>query len=221
MKKLQQCSSVVFDFSDPVSDLKSKELKRSTLNELIDFVASAHGFLNEQTYAELVHVVSANAFRPLPPHDSATEIDPEDDEPNPEPSWPHLQVLSALLLSTYFALIRLTVCPSLAVSIFWAFMFSCVRLWPLMNPFLARLRVDIYVSLRFALTQAIQLRDSVISRKSANSAKREFSFEVKVSVVRCQFTCRNWTSGFGTHKDPLTRKHNETQITCVRTVPSA
>lgn len=99
VKKLQQCASVVFDFSDPVSDLKSKELKRSTLNELIDYVANAHGFLNETTYSELVRLVSANAFRPLPPHDSATELDPEDDEPNPEPSWPHLQVCTQLFLT--------------------------------------------------------------------------------------------------------------------------
>lgn len=96
VKKLQQCASVVFDFSDPVSDLKSKELKRSTLNELIDYVANAHGFLNETTYSELVRLVSANAFRPLPPHDSSTDLDPEDDEPNPEPSWPHLQVCTQL-----------------------------------------------------------------------------------------------------------------------------
>ncbi|XP_023610542.1 serine/threonine-protein phosphatase 2A 56 kDa regulatory subunit alpha isoform isoform X6 [Myotis lucifugus] len=68
-QKLQQCC-VLFDFMDSVSDLKSKEIKRATLNELI----------------------SANIFRTLPPSDNP-DFDPEEDEPTLEASWPHIQLL--------------------------------------------------------------------------------------------------------------------------------
>ena len=56
IKKLQQCN-VVFDFMDPVSDLKGKEIKRATLNELVDYITSGRGVLTEPTYPEIVKVV--------------------------------------------------------------------------------------------------------------------------------------------------------------------
>ncbi|XP_078418364.1 protein phosphatase 2, regulatory subunit B', epsilon isoform X2 [Cetorhinus maximus] len=90
-KKLQQCC-VVFDFMDSLGDLKMKEYKRSTLNELVDFVAVGRGILTEQTYPEVVKMVSFNIFRTLPPSESS-EFDPEEDEPTLEASWPHLQLV--------------------------------------------------------------------------------------------------------------------------------
>ncbi|XP_067848022.1 protein phosphatase 2, regulatory subunit B', epsilon [Heptranchias perlo] len=90
-KKLQQCC-VVFDFMDSLGDLKMKEYKRSTLNELVDFVAVGRGILTEQTYPEVVKMVSFNIFRTLPPSDTS-EFDPEEDEPTLEASWPHLQLV--------------------------------------------------------------------------------------------------------------------------------
>ncbi|XP_067894873.1 protein phosphatase 2, regulatory subunit B', epsilon [Heterodontus francisci] len=90
-KKLQQCC-VVFDFMDSLGDLKMKEYKRSTLNELVDFVAVGRGILTEQTYPEVVKMVSFNIFRTLPPSE-ASEFDPEEDEPMLEASWPHLQLV--------------------------------------------------------------------------------------------------------------------------------
>ncbi|XP_051876532.1 protein phosphatase 2, regulatory subunit B', epsilon isoform X3 [Pristis pectinata] len=90
-KKLQQCC-VVFDFMDSLADLKMKEYKRSTLSELVDFVAVGRGILTEQTYPEVVKMVSLNIFRTLPPSDTS-EFDPEEDEPTLEASWPHLQLL--------------------------------------------------------------------------------------------------------------------------------
>ncbi|XP_051876524.1 protein phosphatase 2, regulatory subunit B', epsilon isoform X2 [Pristis pectinata] len=90
-KKLQQCC-VVFDFMDSLADLKMKEYKRSTLSELVDFVAVGRGILTEQTYPEVVKMVSLNIFRTLPPSDTS-EFDPEEDEPTLEASWPHLQLV--------------------------------------------------------------------------------------------------------------------------------
>ncbi|XP_037097843.1 protein phosphatase 2, regulatory subunit B', epsilon isoform X5 [Syngnathus acus] len=91
LKKLQQCCTV-FDFMDTLSDLKMKEYKRSTLNELVDYVTVSRGYLTEQAYPEVVKMVSNNIFRTLPPSDS-NEFDPEEDEPTLEASWPHLQLV--------------------------------------------------------------------------------------------------------------------------------
>lgn len=57
LKKLQQCCTV-FDFMDTLSDLKMKEYKRSTLNELVDYVTISRGYLTEQAYPEVVKMVS-------------------------------------------------------------------------------------------------------------------------------------------------------------------
>uniref|UniRef100_A0A8C0XI26 Uncharacterized protein n=1 Tax=Castor canadensis TaxID=51338 RepID=A0A8C0XI26_CASCN len=77
---------------DTLSDLKMKEYKRSTLNELVDYITISRGCLTEQTYPEVVRMVSCNIFRTLPPSDS-NEFDPEEDEPTLEASWPHLQLV--------------------------------------------------------------------------------------------------------------------------------
>lgn len=58
LKKLQQCCTL-FDFMDTLSDLKMKEYKRSTLNELVDYVTVSRGYLTEQTYPEVVKMVGA------------------------------------------------------------------------------------------------------------------------------------------------------------------
>lgn len=55
-KKLQQCC-MLFDFLDSVMDLKSKEIKRATLNELVDYVSTNRGVLVESTYPEITNMV--------------------------------------------------------------------------------------------------------------------------------------------------------------------
>ena len=54
--KLLQCC-VVFNFMDPVSDLKSKEVKRACLNELVDYITATRGVLMEPIYPEVVKMV--------------------------------------------------------------------------------------------------------------------------------------------------------------------
>ena len=56
VKKLRQCC-VVFDFMDPVADLKGKEIKRATLNELVDYIAAGRGVLTEPVYPETIRMV--------------------------------------------------------------------------------------------------------------------------------------------------------------------
>uniref|UniRef100_A0A8C9GHE9 Protein phosphatase 2A regulatory B subunit n=1 Tax=Piliocolobus tephrosceles TaxID=591936 RepID=A0A8C9GHE9_9PRIM len=77
----------MFDFLDCVADLKGKEVKRAALNELVECVGSTRGVLIEPVYPDIIRMVSTlNIFRTLPPSENP-EFDPEEDEPNLEPSW--------------------------------------------------------------------------------------------------------------------------------------
>uniref|UniRef100_A0ACB8GB22 Uncharacterized protein n=1 Tax=Sphaerodactylus townsendi TaxID=933632 RepID=A0ACB8GB22_9SAUR len=55
-QKLQQCC-VLFDFLDSVSDLRSKEIKRATLNELVEYVSTNRGVIVESAYCDIVKMV--------------------------------------------------------------------------------------------------------------------------------------------------------------------
>uniref|UniRef100_A0A669BTD5 Serine/threonine protein phosphatase 2A regulatory subunit n=2 Tax=Pseudocrenilabrinae TaxID=318546 RepID=A0A669BTD5_ORENI len=55
-QKLQQCC-MLFDFLDSVTDLKSKEIKRATLNELVDYVSTNRGVLVEPAYPEITNML--------------------------------------------------------------------------------------------------------------------------------------------------------------------
>lgn len=90
IRKLRQCC-VVFDFVDAVSDLKGKEIKRATLQELIEYISYGRSnVLVEEVYPEIIRMISHNLFRTLPPSDNP-DFDPEEDDPTLEASWPHLQ----------------------------------------------------------------------------------------------------------------------------------
>ncbi|XP_064489569.1 serine/threonine-protein phosphatase 2A 56 kDa regulatory subunit delta isoform-like isoform X2 [Ornithodoros turicata] len=100
VQKLRQCC-VLFDFvSDPLSDLKWKEVKRAALHEMVEYITSQRGVLTEALYPEMVHMFSVNVFRTLPPssNPNGAEFDPEEDEPTLEAAWPHLQLVYELFL---------------------------------------------------------------------------------------------------------------------------
>jgi len=95
VQKLQQCCTV-FDFqTDPLSDLKWKEIKRAALNEMIDYITSNRSVITDSIYPEAVRMFCVNLFRTLPPvsNPSGADYDPEEDEPNLEVAWPHLQLV--------------------------------------------------------------------------------------------------------------------------------
>ncbi|CAF0965509.1 unnamed protein product [Rotaria sordida] len=98
--KLKQCC-VIFDFSDCVSDLKSKEIKRACLNEIVDYITVTRNCLTENIYPEVIAMVSTNLFRILPPIGSdniSDETGAEDEEPTLEASWPHTQIVYEFFL---------------------------------------------------------------------------------------------------------------------------
>ncbi|OQV24704.1 Serine/threonine-protein phosphatase 2A 56 kDa regulatory subunit delta isoform [Hypsibius exemplaris] len=98
-RKIRQCS-VIFDFTDPLSDIQYKEIKKNALQEMLDFLTNNRNVLTEAVYAEMFAMVAANLFRTLPPSTNpiGAEFDPEEDEPTLEASWPHLQLVYQLFL---------------------------------------------------------------------------------------------------------------------------
>lgn len=100
IQKLRQCC-VLFDFvSDPLSDIKWKEVKRDALQEMVEYVTSQRNVITEAIYPEAVHMFSVNVFRTLPPcsNPNGAEFDPEEDEPTLEAAWPHLQLVYEFFL---------------------------------------------------------------------------------------------------------------------------
>lgn len=58
VQKIRQCC-VLFDFvSDPLSDLKWKEVKRAALHEMVDYVTTQRGVVTDAIYPEAVNMVS-------------------------------------------------------------------------------------------------------------------------------------------------------------------
>jgi len=57
IKKLQQCCTV-FNFIDPVADLKGKEIKRACLGEIVEYITSNRGVLSESIYPEVAKMVT-------------------------------------------------------------------------------------------------------------------------------------------------------------------
>ncbi|KAK9365308.1 phosphatase 2A regulatory B subunit-domain-containing protein [Lipomyces kononenkoae] len=98
-KKIEQCN-VIFDFGDPSSDMKSKEIKRVALHELLDFVSTTRFTYTEQMYASVVDMFARNLFRPIPPpvNPVGDIYDPDEDEPVLEIAWPHMQVVYEFFL---------------------------------------------------------------------------------------------------------------------------
>ncbi|CAO1403464.1 unnamed protein product [Diamesa serratosioi] len=99
IKKIRQCC-VLFDFTEPLDDLKWKEVKRSALQEMVEYISTTNGIITENVYPEAVQMFSINLFRTLPPssNPNGAEFDPEEDEPTLESSWPHLQIVYELFL---------------------------------------------------------------------------------------------------------------------------
>ncbi|KAL1129541.1 hypothetical protein AAG570_012486 [Ranatra chinensis] len=100
IQKIRQCC-VLFDFvSDPLSDLKWKEVKRAALHEMVEYVTSQDNVITDAIYPEAVNMFAVNLFRTLPPssNPNGAEFDPEEDEPTLEAAWPHLQLVYEFFL---------------------------------------------------------------------------------------------------------------------------
>ncbi|KAI8642721.1 phosphatase 2A regulatory B subunit-domain-containing protein [Parasitella parasitica] len=97
--KLQQCQ-ILFDFNDPSSELRNKEIKRQELQEMLEFVATSRGAISDLIYPDVIRMFSVNTFRTISPQTTAVNegFDPEEDEPALETAWPHLQLVYEFFL---------------------------------------------------------------------------------------------------------------------------
>ena len=101
IKKLHLCA-FTFDFTDQAKHVREKEIKRQTLLELVDFVNSGNGKFSEGVAEDVIFMLSSNLFRALPASKSGEQdnLDPDEEEPALEPTWPHLQVILPACLLT-------------------------------------------------------------------------------------------------------------------------
>lgn len=97
--KLQQCQ-VLFDFNDPSSELRNKEIKRQELQEMLEYVATSRGAISDLIYPDVIRMFTVNTFRTISPQASTVNegYDPEEDEPALETAWPHLQLVYEFFL---------------------------------------------------------------------------------------------------------------------------
>ncbi|XP_059639949.1 serine/threonine protein phosphatase 2A 57 kDa regulatory subunit B' kappa isoform [Cornus florida] len=99
ISKVSLCC-VVFDFTDPSKNTTEKDLKRLTLIELVDFVASGPPRFTEPAILAMCKMCANNLFRVFPPNyrSNLSGSENDDDEPMFDPAWSHLQIVYDLLL---------------------------------------------------------------------------------------------------------------------------
>lgn len=98
VSKVSLCC-VTFDFSgDQTKNSVEKDVKRQTLLELLDFVASPSTVkFTEPAILAMCRMCGVNLFRVFPPS-YREKNDNDDNEPVFDPAWPHLQIVYDLLL---------------------------------------------------------------------------------------------------------------------------
>lgn len=98
IRKLRLCS-IVFDFNNESQKYNlGKEMKRTALLDLVDYISTTKNWFSETALQEILDMVSANLFRSLPPSPNEDQWDPEEDEPVLDAAWPHLQIVYEFLL---------------------------------------------------------------------------------------------------------------------------
>lgn len=101
ISKLSLCC-VVFDFTDPAKNVQEKDLKRSTLLELVEFVSENPPKFSEPAILASCKMCSINLFRVFPPNcrsrSSSSGENENDDEPTFDLAWSHLQLVYDFLL---------------------------------------------------------------------------------------------------------------------------
>ncbi|CDJ60947.1 serine/threonine protein phosphatase 2A B56 delta subunit, putative [Eimeria maxima] len=97
-KKLAACC-IVYDFESP-DFARDKDLKKRALVEIVEYVNSTRHCFSEQVLQDVMDMVSANIFRPLPPsqHRGAALLEAEEEEPQLDSAWPHIQIVYEFFL---------------------------------------------------------------------------------------------------------------------------
>ncbi|EEF45956.1 serine/threonine protein phosphatase 2A 57 kDa regulatory subunit B' kappa isoform [Ricinus communis] len=101
VSKVSLCC-VTFDFTDPTKNTLEKDVKKQTLLELLDFVASGSMKFSEPAILAMCRMCAVNLFRVFQQNYRSNSIsmseNEDNDEPMFDPAWPHLQIVYDLLL---------------------------------------------------------------------------------------------------------------------------
>ncbi|GKA63392.1 serine/threonine protein phosphatase 2A 57 kDa regulatory subunit B' kappa isoform-like protein [Tanacetum coccineum] len=99
ISKLNICSKL-YGFHDQNQASMEKDVKRQTLLEIIDFLASESPKLTEPAMFAICNMCGNNIFRDFPPKRSSHQPrgETEVDEPSFDPAWSHLQLVYEILL---------------------------------------------------------------------------------------------------------------------------
>ncbi|KAL8208718.1 hypothetical protein R6Q57_008130 [Mikania cordata] len=99
ISKLNLCSKL-YDFHGQDQDSTEKDIKRQTLLEIIDFLASESPKVSEPVMFAICKMCGNNLFRDFPPKRVLylPRGEKEDDEPSFDPAWSHLQLVYDILL---------------------------------------------------------------------------------------------------------------------------
>lgn len=57
LRKLVQCQ-VIFDFNNPRESVKGKEIKRKSLEEILEYIMTSRGVLTDAVYPEIIRLVT-------------------------------------------------------------------------------------------------------------------------------------------------------------------
>ncbi|KAA8495844.1 Serine/threonine-protein phosphatase 2A 56 kDa regulatory subunit delta isoform [Porphyridium purpureum] len=101
IRNLKECEQRC-DFSasgNRREEFSRMEMKRRMLVDAVDFLNNTPGvFSNVEIYEPIVDMARANLFRAIPLNEEAEDLfEPEDDEPQLERAWPHLQIVYEIL----------------------------------------------------------------------------------------------------------------------------
>jgi serine/threonine-protein phosphatase 2A regulatory subunit B' len=101
-QKLQQCR-IVCNFADPMADLKSKALKQTYLQEILEHISQPRYYrlMEPETHGMLFTMIKANVIRSLPPIPDLAKVPMIGDDINDtiyESAWPHLELIYQIFL---------------------------------------------------------------------------------------------------------------------------
>jgi serine/threonine-protein phosphatase 2A regulatory subunit B' len=113
LAKIRACQNQIADFTDPKKDLELKDDKKECLIELIDVLDESDAtttLLVDKVLTDAFQMIGINLFRAFAnksktlsyseilENKKTSAVDPDEDEPHLEESWPHLQLVYELLL---------------------------------------------------------------------------------------------------------------------------
>lgn len=101
-QKLHQCR-LICNFADPLADLKSKQIKRCSLQEILDHISTPkyYKMMDSESIRLLFVMVKSNIIRAIPPIPALAKVPMIGDDINDtiyESAWPHLDLVYQVFL---------------------------------------------------------------------------------------------------------------------------